>query len=103
MSVPIYTSTMLGLNIISKAPTAMPQLLLVLGSIGVFTTVWASIRQTVQNQRDELERRQSEEEFQEKYDSGKPSVHPMHGQVEICIVIEGRYSHDRLTVDLPQF
>jgi hypothetical protein len=72
MSSPIYTSasTLLGLSLIAKAPTAMPQLLLVLGSIGVFTTVWASIRQSVQNSRDEqLEKQQSEEEFQEKYDS----------------------------------
>jgi hypothetical protein len=72
MSSPIYTSasTLLGLSLVAKAPTAMPQLLLVLGSIGVFTTVWASIRQSVQNSRDEqLEKQQSEEEFQEKYDS----------------------------------
>jgi len=54
----------------TRVPHTVPQLLLFLGSIGVFTTVWASLRQTLQSARDdELERKQSEDEFREKYDS----------------------------------
>ncbi|KAI5856934.1 hypothetical protein BZA05DRAFT_415650 [Tricharina praecox] len=66
-------TNMLGFNIIAtttRMPRSVPQLLLFLGSIGVFTTVWASLRQTLQSARDdELERTQSEAEFREKYDS----------------------------------
>ncbi|KAF8246476.1 hypothetical protein K440DRAFT_631952 [Wilcoxina mikolae CBS 423.85] len=53
----------------TTAPTS--PILLFLGSIGVFTTytVWTSFRQLIQNRSEQLERRRSEIEFKERYDT----------------------------------
>lgn len=61
----------MGFSTNTKVAAPTSPLLLFLGSIGVFTTytVWTSFRQLIQNREEQLERRRSEVEFKERYDT----------------------------------